>query len=180
MALYKSILPITLYRDKIPFVTDTSTLEDETFGYTRKKRLEVLDVMTVQEHEPIIFYERHKTEEERSLNRKEKQIRDAVEKGDIAEARKMISEVRPHLSKALDGWSKALAEPKGKLIGKSSGSSLKPNIVWLKNNSNQYKGQWVALRDGALLWNHANRSKLRAELKRLNQLKGALFVKVEE
>jgi hypothetical protein len=180
MALYKSILPIILYKDKIPFVTDTSTLDEESFAYAHKKRLKVLDVVTVQEHEPIIFYERDKSEEERSLNRKEKQIREAVQKGDIREARKMISEIHPHLSKVLDGWGRALTEPKGTLKGTSSGFSLKPNIVWLKNNSNQYKGQWVALRDGALLGNHANRTRLRAELRRLNKLKGALFVKVEE
>lgn len=110
----------------------------------------------------------------------ETEIRHLVEEGSIAKARNELANIPSGASLALDKWKRILAKPKGKLEGTTSGSRLKPNLVWLRNNSNQYKGQWVALREGALLGNHVSRTALRANLKRLDQLRGALFFKVEE
>jgi hypothetical protein len=180
MPLRKSILPPISYDDKTPFQRGASKIEEESFGDPHKKLWEVLS-LTLTKKWPISLLERtYIKENERTLDRKEKQIRDAVEKGDVTEARKLISQIPLDSSKALDGWRKALAEPKATIKGPASGSSLKLNIEWVKNNSDQYKGQWVALKDGKLLGHHLDRHKLLAELKCLNQLKGALLFKVKE
>jgi hypothetical protein len=121
-----------------------------------------------------------KTGAEKNFERVEIRIRNVVEEGDVAEARKVISEVPSGLSKPLDKWRRILSEPKGQQEGVASGGCMKPNLAWLRGNSMQYRGQWVALKDGSLLGNNQSRLTLRSDLKESNQLKGAMFFRIEE
>ena len=103
-----------------------------------------------------------------------------VEKGDVTEARKVISEVPAGFSTPLDKWLRLLADPRAKKEGVASGSRLKPSLASLRSKSVRYRGHWVALKDGQLLGSNASRLALRSDLKRSNELKGAMFFWVEE
>lgn len=52
---------------------------------------------------------------------------------------------------ALQKMARILAPPRVVEIEKPSTTSVRANQAWLRTHADRYKGQWVALRDGALL-----------------------------
>ena len=110
----------------------------------------------------------------------ETQIKTLVEKGDLVRAKKMLVENDINNSVSQSKWRRVLAEPVVTPGSPASGKNIKNDIAWIKTHSDQYKGQWVAIKDGKLLGNNKRRLALQQELKELNELRGALFFKVEE
>ena len=78
-------------------------------------------------------------------------IKTLVENGSIAEARKILSTIKSKKSRHLDVWEKVLAKPKVKIEEKATGGDLTNDILWLQQNSSNYRGQWIALKQGELL-----------------------------
>ncbi|MBW2060561.1 MAG: hypothetical protein JRI95_03240 [Deltaproteobacteria bacterium] len=109
-------------------------------------------------------------------------VKDLVEDGRVVDARHLLSSIQvpPGLSTKLDTWRKVLAEPRTKPREIATGGDLKKDALWLRKNASKYKGQWVALKDGALLGNDTSRVKLHHALKDEGCLNGALFVLIEE
>jgi len=115
-----------------------------------------------------------------SIRSIEARIKCLVEEGNVTEARKEIARVPPDTSELLNRWKLVLSEPRGRLHERASGGSLKQNLLWLQENSRQYPGRWVALKEGQLLGSNPSRLALRTSLKEAGDLKGAMFFRVEE
>jgi len=57
-----------------------------------------------------------------------------------------------------------LAPPKVKVSKRASGASRRKDFAWLKQHSAQYRGQWVALKDGELVAAAATLPELKAQV----------------
>jgi hypothetical protein len=106
-------------------------------------------------------------------------VKKLVENGQIEEAREAMSTLQPGTSAVLDGWQRALAYPKVKLNKSTEGENIKEDAVWLQNNSDRYKGKWIALKNGILLGAHESRLELRHSLKQAGKLPGAMFFRID-
>jgi hypothetical protein len=102
-------------------------------------------------------------------------IRAFVEEGRISEAKNILSAVLPGNSYRLDNWRKVLSKPKVKIEETATGGTLKDDCLWLQKHSIDYKGQWVALKQGGLLSSHVSRIELHRSLKKAGTLAGAMF-----
>ncbi|MDM8548931.1 hypothetical protein QUF72_02590 [Desulfobacterales bacterium HSG2] len=98
--------------------------------------------------------------------------------GCVLEARRIVSKIRPGVSEKLDYWKKVLAEPVARLSGPGSGGDMRKDMMWLENNADNYKGKWVALRDGVLLGSHESRAELRQILRQSGKLEKSFFVRM--
>jgi|GEM_PF-1163289 len=58
--------------------------------------------------------------------------------------------------------------------------SFQADFEWIRKNASQYRGDWIAVKEGKLLGNDRSRRALRSRLKEAGLLKGAAFFKVEE
>lgn len=58
--------------------------------------------------------------------------------------------------------------------------SFQADFEWIRKNAFQYRGDWIAIKEGKLLGNDRSRRALRSRLKEAGLLKGAAFFKVEE
>jgi hypothetical protein len=106
-------------------------------------------------------------------------VRTLVENGQIADAREVLSTIQPGTSTALDNWQRALANPKAKLDKSAGGESIKKDALWLQDNSEKYKGNWIALKNGILLGAHESRIELRRSLKQAGKLAGTMFFRID-
>jgi len=107
-------------------------------------------------------------------------VKRLVENGQIEDARNVLSTVQPGISGALDNWQRALSIPKAKLEKSSEGKNVKEDALWLRNNSEKYKGKWIALKNGILLGAHDSRVELRRTLKQTGRLSGSLFFRIDD
>lgn len=107
-------------------------------------------------------------------------VRRLVANGEVAEARTMLSEVPFGCCEQLDKWRRLLAEPVVKRQGVATGKNSRADILWIREKASQYKGQWVAIRDGQLLGHNKSRLILHTELKQSDNLNGATFFRVQE
>jgi len=184
MALRRFGLVPQQLRDQIPFVKDPSPLQEGSFGQKKvKQEDELVEVLGqfMPESRVFISYSKPTEFDRRWLSsRMEFRIRRLVEEGNVLQARKEISRVPSGTSSLLDQWRLVLAEPRGKRQGRASDSRVKANLDWIQRNSERYKGQWVALREGQLLGSNPSRLTLRSHLKESNELKGAMFFKFED
>lgn len=106
-------------------------------------------------------------------------IKKLVESGRLEDARNVLSTIEPGISAELDNWHQTLSMPKAKQNPTASGGSIKEDALWLRNNSKNYKGKWIALKNGVLLGSHISRLELRRSLQQENKLDGAMFFKIE-
>jgi hypothetical protein len=106
-------------------------------------------------------------------------VKKLVENGNIEDAREVLSTFQPGTSTALDNWQRALASPKAKLEKSAGGENIKKDALWLQNNSDKYKGNWIALKNGILLGTHESRIELRRSLKQVGKLAGAMFFRID-
>lgn len=184
MALLHAIIPERRFRLRehprqfeIPYSTE------ELFGHVRNhyekalfwgiwRLMETTDLF-------VITSKPRASDSEKEMEHIAAQIQSLVDEGDIVRARKIISDAPAGMSKALDQWRQALAEPVARETGVATGRDLRVDSLWLEENSDQYLGQWVALKDSELLGCNSSRSALRENLKRKGKLKGALLVKIE-
>ncbi|MFC2146367.1 hypothetical protein ACFLRT_03295 [Acidobacteriota bacterium] len=106
-------------------------------------------------------------------------VKKLVENGQIADARGVLSTIQPGTSTALDNWQRALANPKAKLDKSAGGESIKKDALWLQDNSDKYKGNWIALKNGILLGVHESRIELQRSLKQAGKLAGTMFFRID-
>ncbi len=83
----------------------------------------------------------------------------------------------PPLEK-LDYWKKVLAVPVARPAGPGSGGDMRKDILWFEMNADNYKGKWVALKDGVLIGSHESRAELRISLKQSGRLFGTTFFRL--
>lgn len=107
-------------------------------------------------------------------------VKKLVENGQIEDARNVLSAIQPGISTALDNWQRALSLPKAKLDKSSEGKNIKEDALWLQDNSEKYKGKWIALKNGALLGAHESRIELRLSLKQAGKLAGTMFFRIDD
>ena len=107
-------------------------------------------------------------------------VKKLVENGQIEDARSVLATIQPGISAALDNWQRALSIPKAKLDKSSEGENIKDDALWLRNNSEKYKGKWIALKNGALLGAHNSRIELRRSLKQAGNLSGSMFSRIDD
>lgn len=106
-------------------------------------------------------------------------VKKLVEEGQIAEAREVIYSIQPGISNVLDSWQRALAYPEAKLNESAGGENIKADAAWLQDNSEKYKGKWIALKNGILLGAHESRIELHRSLKQAGKLPGAMFFRID-
>ncbi len=110
----------------------------------------------------------------------EARVRRLVELGEIQKARNIVSKFPGGFSRHLDKWRTLLAKPK--VVKKTAGpdQDVEANHRWIHHHSNNYRGKWVALKNGKIVGNNTSSVNLRAELQQTSSLDGVLFFKVEE
>jgi len=106
-------------------------------------------------------------------------VKKLVENGQTADARKVLSTVQTGVSPTLDSWRVALAQPKARLEKSAGGENIKEDALWLRDNSETYKGKWIALKNGKLLGAHVSRIELRHSLRQAGKLAGAVFSRID-
>jgi hypothetical protein len=106
-------------------------------------------------------------------------VKNLVENGQIADAREVLSTIPPGTSTALDNWQRVLSNPKAKLEKSAGGENIKKDALWLQNNSDKYKGNWIALKNGILLGANESRIELRRSLKQAGKLAGTMFFRID-
>jgi hypothetical protein len=106
-------------------------------------------------------------------------VKKLVENGQIAEAREVMYFLQPGTSTVLDSWQRALAYPGAKLNKSAGGENIKADAAWLQDNSDKYKGKWIALENGILLGAHESRIELRYSIKQAGKLPRAMFFRIE-
>lgn len=107
-------------------------------------------------------------------------VKKLVENGQIEDARNVLSTVQPGISRELDNWQRALSIPTAKVDKSSEGENVKEDARWLRNNSEKYKGKWIALKKGVLLGAHISRVELRSSLKQTGKLSGSMFFRIDD
>lgn len=105
-------------------------------------------------------------------------VRRLVVEGQVEEARRILKVSFSGGSQEVEYWRRVLALPQARVERSATGGELKCDHLWLRRNSKHYLGKWVALKDGLLLGSHDKRIELHRQLKRQDQLAGAVFVKI--
>jgi hypothetical protein len=106
-------------------------------------------------------------------------IRTLLEADRITEARQLVElllKASPSLQ--LEQWAQMLAPPVAHSGEQETGTGSSSARQWLRQHAKEYAGQWVALREGALLGANTSRVALHQSLQRSGALEGALFVRL--
>jgi hypothetical protein len=106
-------------------------------------------------------------------------VKQLVENNCIEDARDVLSNIQPGTSTALDNWQKVLSEPKAKVEKSATGGQTRKNALWLQNNSEKYKGKWIALKNNTFLGSHESRVELYQSLKKQGKLAGTMFFRID-
>jgi hypothetical protein len=106
-------------------------------------------------------------------------VKQLVENSRIEDARNVLSNIQPGTSTTLDNWRKVLSEPKAKVEKSATGGQIRKDALWLQNNSEKYKGKWIALKNGTLLGSHESRVELRHSLEKAGKLAGTMFFRID-
>ena len=106
-------------------------------------------------------------------------VKQLVENNCIEDARDVLSNIKPGTSTALDNWRKVLSEPKAKVEKSATGGQTRKNALWLQNNSEKYKGKWIALKNSTLVGSHESRVELYQSLKKEGKLAGTMFFRID-
>lgn len=90
-------------------------------------------------------------------------VRTAMSVGDIELARRLAAEGHACFpaNTVLQNLDSALARPRIKQTGRPANQGITKSQSWLREHAEQYRGQWVALRDGELLGSASELSELR-------------------
>jgi hypothetical protein len=83
----------------------------------------------------------------------EERIRELVEQDYVGGARKLLAEAleKGDHGEDLSGWQQVLAPAKVLRVGGPKDIDRTPDVEWIRQNSEEYRGQWVALLHGELL-----------------------------
>ena len=159
-----------LSMDTSAHTAEEFVLEYKTFSYEPVVNL-CLEVPFIEEESSSALVESEEVTRER--------IRTLVENGRVSEAQNILSKIAPGISSRLDTWRKVLTRPTVRLEETTTGGNLTDDTRWLQQHSMNYKGQWVALKQGILLGSHANRLELHRYLKQLGKLAEAMFFRID-
>jgi len=115
------------------------------------------------------------------------ELRRLVEAGRVEDARLRLGEAIAAGATAseLGGWPAVLLShllPERKAVtrpGTGRGDFV-ANMKWLEQHREEYRGEWVAMRDGVLVGSDRSRAVLAERLDRASLLDGTLFVQVDE
>ncbi|MDC0709899.1 hypothetical protein POL68_15605 [Stigmatella sp. ncwal1] len=102
-----------------------------------------------------------------------------VEVGRITEARQLVgllAQASP--APSLERWSQVLAPPVVHSENEATASPFARNAEWLRQNSEDHVGKWVALREGSLVDEDPSRVVLQRRLAQANALEGITFVRL--
>jgi hypothetical protein len=110
------------------------------------------------------------------------EIRRLVELGRVEEARRIVREelARGEQARELGRWPELLAMPKVVARPKTGRGDSLENMRWIEAHRDEHRGEWVALRDGALVDSDPSRIALANRLLAKNALDGVLFIKLDE
>lgn len=106
-------------------------------------------------------------------------VKQLVENSRIEDARDVLSNIQPGTFTALDNWRKVLSEPKAKVEKSATGGQTRKNALWLQNNSEKYKGKWIALKNSTLVGFHESCVELYQSLKKDGKLAGIMFFRID-
>jgi hypothetical protein len=95
--------------------------------------------------------------------------------GAVKKARIYLSAYPLSDSKLQKYYENVLEPPKATVCDKASGSDFGANIRWIKSESEPFRGNWVALKNGKLIDHDKDRYLLHNRLKDQNLLEGCLF-----
>lgn len=108
-----------------------------------------------------------------------REVKTLVECGDIPSARNLLSSLPRTVSPELDIWRRNLAKPQVMESKAAANKSVRKDFDWLQENAVEYRGKWVAVKDGTLVSSHESQLRLVDELKQVGGLSGAMLFKVE-
>lgn len=98
-----------------------------------------------------------------------------LEAGAVAKARRLLTDAPD-----LPVWREVLEPPRTRSRPATGRGDFPANTRWVEENRDQYRGMWVALRDGRLLASDLSRRALHRRLGEQGLLGGVLFVRVGE
>jgi hypothetical protein len=114
------------------------------------------------------------------------ELRRLVEAGRVDEARRRLGEAIAGGATAseLGGWpavllSHLLPERKAVSLPGTGRGDFVANMKWLDAHREEHRGEWVAMRDGALVDSDRSRAALTERLDGASLLEGTLFVQVD-
>lgn len=95
-------------------------------------------------------------------------VKHLVDSGRVGEARRFLDLIDSEgvMPSALVGWSDALRLPSARPGSRGTGADPTSNARWLRDHAHSYRGQWVALRQGALLGSGTSRRAVERRLRR--------------
>ncbi len=154
---------------------------DTAFIHSQEKRSRLPEKARGENHHEIPDISKHAdwNATVENAERISNHIKKLIENSRVQEARKIVSAIRPGVSAKLDYWKKVLTEPVAKVGGPGTGGDMRKDILWFEKNADNYKGKWVALKNGVLLGSHKSRAELRQNLKQSGKLARSLFIRIE-
>ncbi|MEO5729648.1 MAG: hypothetical protein ABI134_13620 [Byssovorax sp.] len=110
------------------------------------------------------------------------QIRSLVEAGRVDEARRMLREemAKGTEAHALGAWPELLAMPKAVARPRTGREDFLENMQWTRDHRATHRGEWVSLRNGALLDSDRSYRALHDRLVSAALAREVLIVKIDE
>jgi len=105
-------------------------------------------------------------------------IKELIENSCVTEARRLVSDIRPGVSEELDYWKKVLALPVARVTKPLADTDPKKDMLWIEKNADNYKGRWVALKNGELIGSHESYIELHRTLKQSGRITGSFFFRI--
>jgi len=110
------------------------------------------------------------------------QIRRLVEAGRVDEARRLLrdEQAKGTEAHALGAWPKLLAMPKAVARPRTGREDFLENMQWARDHRAAHRGEWVALRNGALVDSDRSYRALHDRLVSAGLAREALIVKIDD
>jgi hypothetical protein len=109
------------------------------------------------------------------------ELRAMVQEGRVDEARELIrTELAAGRGQAIRVWAKLLEPPSSTPQPRSGRGDFDDNAAWLREHKDEYRGKWVALRDGGLIDHDASLIELRDRLREKGLERSSFCIKVED
>jgi hypothetical protein len=107
-------------------------------------------------------------------------VRELIEQNDVSTARHILAAAHKCglRSQQLEHYQNVLAPPKTWSTGQASGGGMAKIAAWLRQYSPAYQGQWVALKDGALIGASVSRVRLQQALQDAEKHENTVFIRL--
>lgn len=108
----------------------------------------------------------------------EAEIRRLVKEGYPREAKELAEKTPEGLSPGLDKLRRFLAYPPRTFRSPATGKNFAADFKWIEEHYHEYQGQWVAIKDGALVDSDPSHKALQERLENEGRMEeGTLFFK---